>query len=75
MRGRIADLVEDKARSVGATIDRAQAMDLATTALALSNGFGIEGIIDSRAAPPRLVGDVLSRIIAGARFGVPADSV
>ena len=73
MRGRIADLVEAKAEAAGASIGRAAAMDLATTALALSNGFGIEGIIDPKAAPPRLLGEVLSRIIAGASFERPAD--
>ena len=72
MRGRIADLIEAKAEAAGATIARAEAMDLATTALALSNGFGIEGIIDAKAAPPRLMGEVLSRIVSGARFGQDA---
>ena len=68
MRGRIADLVMAKAEAAGARISRAEAMDLATTALALSNGFGVEGIIDSKSAPPRLFGEVLSRIVAGASF-------
>jgi hypothetical protein len=68
MRGRIADLIEAKAGSAGTRIGRAEAMDLATTALALSNGFGVEGIIDPKAAPPRLLGEILSRIVAGARF-------
>ena len=49
-------------------------MDLATTTLALSNGFGIEGIIDPEAAPPRLLGEVLSRIVAAARFGEARDT-
>jgi len=65
MRGRIADLVEAQAATAGARLGRAEAMDLATTVLALSNGLGIEGIIDPRAAPPRLLGDILSRIVAG----------
>lgn len=68
MRGRIADLIEAKAETAGARVLRSEAMDLATTALALSNGFGIEGIIDAKAAPPRLMGEVLSRVVAGARF-------
>ena len=46
--------------------NRADAMDLATATLALSNGLGIEGIIDPKAAPPRLLGELLSRIVAGA---------
>jgi len=65
MRGRIADLVEAQAATAGARLGRAGAMDLATTVLALSNGLGIEGIIDPKAAPPRLLGDILSRIVAG----------
>jgi len=65
MRGRIADLVEAQAVAAGAHLSRAGAMDLATTVLALSNGMGIEGIIDPKAAPPRLLGDILSRIVAG----------
>ena len=69
MRGKIADLLEAKARGAGTRISRAQAMDLATTALALSNGFGIEGIIDPKAATPRLFGEILSRVVAGASFG------
>jgi hypothetical protein len=68
MRGRIADLIEAKARAAGARIGRAEAMDLATTSLALSNGFGVEGAIDPKAAPPRLLGEVLSRIVSGAKF-------
>jgi AcrR family transcriptional regulator len=68
MRGRIADLVEAEAKAAGARIGRAEAMDLATTALALSNGFGIEGIIDAKAVPPSLLGEVLSRVVAGSGF-------
>jgi len=68
MRARIADLIQAKAEEAGAKIARAEALDLATTSLALSNGFGVEGIIDPKAAPPRLLGEVLSRIIAGTTF-------
>ena len=68
MRERIAELVESKARVVGATIGHIEAMDLATTVLALSNGLGIEGIIDPEAAPPHLFGELLSRIVEGAPF-------
>lgn len=74
MRGRIADLIESKARAAGTVIGRSEAMDLATTTLALSNGFGIEGIIDPEAASPRLLGEVLSRIVAAARFGEARDT-
>lgn len=66
MRGRIADLIQVKVEAAGASLGRAEAMDLATTALALSNGFGVEGIIDPKAAPPRLLGETLSHIVAGA---------
>jgi AcrR family transcriptional regulator len=65
MRGRIADLIVAEAKAAGARIGRSEAMDIATTALALSNGLGIEGIIDPKAAPPRLLGEILSRVIAG----------
>jgi len=71
MRGKIADLVEAKAEAAGAKVSRSEAMDLATTALALSNGLGIEGIIDPKSAPPRLLGEILSRIVAGAGLGGP----
>jgi len=65
MRGRIADLVEAEAKTAGASISRGEAMDLATTSLALSNGLGIEGIIDPEAVSPNLFSEILSRIVAG----------
>jgi AcrR family transcriptional regulator len=73
MRGRIADLIVAEAKAAGARIGRAEAMDIATTALALSNGLGIEGIIDPKAAPPRLLGEILSRVIAGSSIAKAAE--
>ena len=68
MRGKIAVFIVARAKAVGAQVGRMEAMDLATTVLALSNGFGIEGIIDPKAAPPRLLGELLSRIIDSSSF-------
>ena len=65
MRGRIADLVEAQAEASGTAVGRSDAMDLATIVLALSNGFGIEGLVDPKAASPKLLGEVLSRVVAG----------
>jgi AcrR family transcriptional regulator len=67
-RAKIADDVEARAAERGVHIGRAEAMDLATTVLALSNGLGIEGLIDPKAAPPRLFGELMSRIVAGSSF-------
>ncbi len=71
MRGRIADSIVASAAGAGMRIGRAEALDLATVSLALSNGLGVEGIIDPKAAPPRLLGEVLSRIVSGAGFERP----
>lgn len=67
-RAKIADNVEDRAAELGVHMGRAEAMDLATTVLALSNGLGIEGLIDPKAAPPRLFGELMSRIVAESSF-------
>ena len=67
-RAGIADDVESRATEMGVRIGRAEAMDLATTVLALSNGLGLEGLIDPKAAPPRLFGELMSRIVAGSSF-------
>ncbi len=63
MRTRIAELIEALAASSGTALDRAEALDLATTVLALSNGLGIEGLIDSKAVGPGLFGDILAKIV------------
>jgi len=55
-------------RAAGTRLGRSEAMNLATTVLALSNDFGIEGMIDPEASPPRLFGELLSRIIDGSSF-------
>lgn len=67
MRERIAEFVQITVESSGGRMRRAEAMDIATTALALSNGLGIEGIIDPKAAPPRLFGELMARILEAPR--------
>lgn len=65
MRRKIAELIEDEAAASGSVLGAREAMDLATIVLALSNGLGIEGIIDPKAVRPALFGDVLARIVTG----------
>lgn len=65
MRAKIAALTRRWAEETGVRLSDDEAMDLATVVLALSNGFGIEGIIDAAAARPELLGDVLSRFVSG----------
>jgi AcrR family transcriptional regulator len=64
MRAAIADLVLEEAAASGAALGREEAMDLATTVLALSNGLGIEALIDPEAVRPGLLGELLARIAA-----------
>jgi AcrR family transcriptional regulator len=64
MRAVIADLVEEEASAAGEELGREKSMDLATTVLALSNGLGIEGLIDPEAVRPELLGEILARIVA-----------
>jgi AcrR family transcriptional regulator len=63
MRSRIAESFEVEAAASGRKLRQAEAMDLATTMLALSNGFGIEGIIDPEAVRPALFGELLAKIL------------
>lgn len=62
MRARIAEYAESQAERSGMKLSKAEAMDLATTVLALSNGLGIEGLIDPKSVRPALLGELLSRI-------------
>lgn len=64
MRTRIAAGFEAEAASTGIELGRGEAMKLATAVLALSNGLGIEFIIDPEAVKPGLFGDLLSRLLA-----------
>jgi len=64
MRAGIADLFEEEAAAAGVALGRARSMDLATTVLALSNGLGIEGLIDPEAARPALLGELLARMVS-----------
>jgi AcrR family transcriptional regulator len=63
MRTKIAELVEAQASSSGLSIGRGESLDLATTVLALSNGLGIEGLIDPEAVRPALFGEILAKIV------------
>ena len=63
MRTKIAELVEAQASASGRSLGRGEALDLATTVLALSNGLGIEGLIDPAAVRPGLFGDILAKIV------------
>jgi AcrR family transcriptional regulator len=63
MRIKIAELVEAQASSSGFSIGRGESLDLATTVLALSNGLGIEGLIDPEAVRPALFGEILAKIV------------
>jgi AcrR family transcriptional regulator len=65
MRSRIADSAQGLAAARGIELPPAAAMDLATTVLALSNGLGIEGLIDPASVRPALMGELLARIVAG----------
>jgi AcrR family transcriptional regulator len=62
MRSKIADLNLALAKVSGIEMSRTESMNLATAVLALSNGLGIERIIDEDAVPSRLFGELLSRI-------------
>jgi AcrR family transcriptional regulator len=64
MRATIAQLIQAAAESAGAPVPHGKAMDLATTVLALSNGLGIEGLIDPKAVRPALFGKALARLFA-----------
>jgi len=63
MRTRIAESFAAEAGASGRKLGKGEAMDLATTVLALSNGLGIEGIIDPEAVRPALFGQLLSKVI------------
>lgn len=63
MRERIAAGLEAEAVSSGLKLRKSEAMDLATAILALSNGLGIESIIDPEAVRPALFGELLSRLV------------
>jgi AcrR family transcriptional regulator len=65
MRAGIAARIEEEAVAAGVPLGRGRSMDLATTVLALSNGLGIEGMIDPEAVRPALLGELLSRVISG----------
>ena len=67
MRATIARLIEAEGAALGETIRHGRAMDLATTVLALSNGLGIEGLIDPKAVRPALFGEVMGSLFAAAR--------
>jgi AcrR family transcriptional regulator len=64
MRATLAQLIEGEGSAAGGPIAHARAMELATTVLALSNGLGIEGLIDPKAVRPALFGELLARLIA-----------
>jgi len=63
MRDKIAGLAKKWAAESGLALEDSEAMDLATIVLALSNGLGIEGIIDPGAVRPELFGEVLAKIV------------
>lgn len=64
MRAKIAESFVAGAEASGGKLKQAEAMDLATTVLALSNGLGIEGIIDPEAVRPALFGEALAGVVA-----------
>jgi AcrR family transcriptional regulator len=63
MRARIAESFVAEAEASATKLRQAEAMDLATTVLALSNGLGIEGIIDPGSTRPALFGELLAKIL------------
>jgi AcrR family transcriptional regulator len=63
MRAVIAANAREEAAAAGTELGEAEAMDFATTVLALSNGLGIEGLIDQDAVRPGLLGEILARIV------------
>jgi AcrR family transcriptional regulator len=64
MRAGIAALAREEAAAAGVELGEGEAMDFATTLLALSNGLGIEGLIDPQAVRPELLGEILARLVA-----------
>lgn len=66
MRKGIAANVREAAAAAGIELGEAESMDIATTVLALSNGLGIEGLIDPAAVRPELFGEILARIVGPA---------
>jgi AcrR family transcriptional regulator len=60
MRGAIAKSVQAMASVAGIALNNEEALNMATAVLALSNGLGIEGIIDSKSVPQDLLGELLS---------------
>jgi AcrR family transcriptional regulator len=66
MRSKIAESIAAQASTSGISLLPGEAMDLATTVLALSNGLGIEGLIDPAAVRPELLGEILAKVVAPA---------
>lgn len=74
MRESIAALIREWTAASGLKLDNAKSMDLATTVLALSNGLGIEGIIDPEAVSPELLGEILAKLVTPRCPGASADT-
>jgi len=66
MRARIADAFRVQAARFGTDLDPEEALTLATATLALSNGLGLEFLIDPEVATPQLFGELLARLIQAA---------
>ena len=74
MRTKIAELVEAQAAASGLKLGRDESLDMATIVLALSNGLGIEGLIDPAAVRPGLFGEILADIVAPTSRGSADDT-
>ena len=74
MRTKIAELVEAQAAASGLKLGRDESLDMATIVLALSNGLGIEGLIDPAAVRPGLFGEILADIVAPTSRGSAGDT-
>jgi len=66
MRARIAEAFSNQAARFGAELDPDEALALATATLALSNGLGLESLIDPEASTPELFGELLARLVQAA---------
>lgn len=66
MRSKLAGFIITQARAFDIDLAPNSAMELASTVLALSNGLGIEGLIEP--LRPELFGEILAKIVAGTTF-------
>ena len=62
MRRGLAEIISIQSSALNIVINQEQALDLATILLALSNGLGIENLLDQGTVRPELFGDLLAML-------------